>query len=194
MSDTHLFKLPRNKFAFGTRRFDRRGSERVHVHSLAGVLHTDFRVPSVSYEDFLRVTRKLTLDQREVIKALKICIFNVLMNNRDDHAKNLAFKQDDSGSWLLAPPYDLTYCSGVGGEHFMDIASEGRAPGRKHWLATGAAAGLDAKFAAPVLDEMLDQVTPALVKQLANEMPLKAATVKMVVSAVTAHHARLRNL
>lgn len=193
MSDTHLFELPRNKFAFGTRRFDRRGSARVHIHSLAGILHANFRVPSVSYGDFLRVTRRLTLDQREVVKAFKICVFNVLMNNRDDHAKNLAFMREDDGRWLLAPPYDLTYCSGVGGEHFMDIASEGRTPGRKHLLATAAAAGLEAKVAAPVLDEMLDQVTPAVVKKQANEMPLKAATVTTVVKAVTAHHARLRS-
>ena len=108
MSDTHLFELPRNQFAFGTRRFDRRGCARVHIHSLSGVLHANFRVPSVSYGDFLRVTRRLTLDQREVVKAFRICVFNVLMNNRDDHAKNLAFMREHDGRWLLAPPYDLS--------------------------------------------------------------------------------------
>jgi serine/threonine-protein kinase HipA len=146
----------------------------------------------VSYGDFLRVTRRLTLDQREVFKAFKICAFNVLMNNRDDHAKNLAFVREDDGRWLLAPPYDLTYSTGVGGEHFMDIAGEGKTPERKHLLATAAAAGLDAKVAEPVLDELLDQVTPDLVQKLAKEMPLKAATVATVVKTVTAHHARLR--
>ena len=74
------------------------------------------------------------------------------MNNRDDHAKNLAFIREDDGRWLLAPPYDLTYCPGVGGEHFMEIASEGRTPGRKPLLATAAAAGLEAKVAVPILN------------------------------------------
>ena len=43
----------------------------MHVHTLAGLLHANFQVPSVGYEDFFRVTRRLTHDQRELVKALK---------------------------------------------------------------------------------------------------------------------------
>ena len=91
MTATQFFELPGGRTAFATKRFDRRGEKRVHVHSLAGLLHANFQVPSVSYEDFFRVTRRLTRDQRELKKAVQRCVFNILMNNRDDHAKNLSF-------------------------------------------------------------------------------------------------------
>jgi serine/threonine-protein kinase HipA len=192
MTRTRLFELPDDRFAFGTRRFDRRGASRVHVHSLAGLLHANFQVPSVSYEDFFRVTRRLTKDQRELVKAVKICAFNVLMNNRDDHAKNLAFLREADGRWLLAPPYDLTYCPGYQGEHFMDVAGEAKAPTRVHVLAAAAKAGLSSSIASRALDEVLELATPALLQQLAKGLPLKASSLAMVHQAMTANHARLK--
>lgn len=192
MTSTQLFELPGGHFAFGTERFDRRGTARVHVHSLAGLLHANFQVPSVSYEDFFRVTRRLTKDQRELVKAVKICAFNVLMNNRDDHAKNLSFLREADGRWLLAPPYDLTYCPGYQGEHFMDIAGEGLSPARAHVLGAAAKAGLPALVASRALDEVLEQATPDLLKLLAKALPLKASSLAAVHQAMTANHARLR--
>jgi serine/threonine-protein kinase HipA len=190
MSPTHLFELPGGQ-AFGTRRFDRRGNTRVHVHSLAGLLHADFRVPSVSYEDFFRATRRLTRDRRELVKAFKVCAFNVLMNNRDDHARNLSFMREADGRWLLAPPYDLTYCAGYRAEHFMDVAGEGKAPARGHLLAAAAKAGLPSDVASRHLDDMLERITPDLLLQATKELPLRAITVKTVHSAVRGNHARL---
>jgi serine/threonine-protein kinase HipA len=192
MTRTQLFELPGGHFAFGTQRFDRRGTTRVHVHSLAGLLHANFQVPSVSYEDFFRVTRRLTKDQRELVKAVKVCAFNVLMNNRDDHAKNLSFLREADGRWLLAPPYDLTYCPGYRGEHYMDVAGEGRAPERSHVLAAAQKAGLATSVAGRALDEMLEQATPAVLTQLAKDLPVTAATLATVHQAMTANHTRLR--
>lgn len=192
MTPTRLFELPGGHFAFGTQRFDRRGASRVHVHSLAGLLHANFQVPSVSYEDFFRVTRRLTKDQRELVKAVKICAFNVLMNNRDDHAKNLSFLREADGRWRLTPPYDLTYCPGYQGEHFMDVAGEGKAPARAHVLAAAEKAGLAASVAGRALDEMLEQATPALLKQLAKGLPLTASTLATVHQAMSVNHSRLR--
>lgn len=37
---------------------------------------------------------RITRDVREVKKALRYCVFNLLMNNRAGHAKNLAFLLD----------------------------------------------------------------------------------------------------
>ena len=198
MADSRLFELPDHRFAWGTQRFDRRAGasagaadQRVHVHTLAGLLHANFQEPSVSYGDFFRVTRRLTRDQREVLKAVKRCAFNVLVNNRDDHAKNLSFVREADGRWLLAPPYDLTHCPGYRGEHFMDVAGEGKAPGRAHVLAAAQSAGLSVSTAAPVLDELLAQITPALVARMASDLPLTASTMAMVQQNMAANHARL---
>lgn len=189
MSATELFQLPEGRTAFGTQRFDRRGEQRVHVHSLAGLLHANFHVPSVSYEDFFRVTRRLTRDQRELKKAVQRCVFNITVNNRDDHAKNLSFLLETDGSWRLAPPYDLTYCPGR--EHFMDVAGEGANPERKHVLQAAKAAGLPVAVAEQAIDELLDCATPQLLLELAKALPLRTETVKTVYSAMQVNYERL---
>ena len=71
MTQTRFFELPGGLTAFATERFDRRGSQRIHVHSLAGLLHANFREPSVSYGDFFRLTRRLTRDRRQLKKAVQ---------------------------------------------------------------------------------------------------------------------------
>jgi serine/threonine-protein kinase HipA len=88
---THVFDLGANHAALGIERFDLAQGLRVPIHSLAGFLHADFRVASaVDYTTFLRATRMITRDEREVQKAFERAVFNVLFHNRDDHAKNLA--------------------------------------------------------------------------------------------------------
>jgi serine/threonine-protein kinase HipA len=191
MTKTQFFELPGGRTAFATQRFDRRGEQRVHVHSLAGLLHANFQEPSVSYEDFFRVTRRLTRDQRELKKAVQRCAFNILMNNRDDHAKNLSFLLEANGSWQLAPPYDLTYCPGYKGEHFMDVAGEGAEPGREHVLKAAKAAGLPVAVAEHAIDELLNCATPELLLELTKTLPLRAETVKAVHRAMQLNYARL---
>jgi len=192
MMPTQFFELPNGLTAFGTQRFDRQGTQRVHVHSLAGLLHANFQIPSVSYEDFFRVTRRLTRDQRELKKAVQRCAFNVLMNNRDDHAKNISFRLGRDGAWSLAPPYDLTYCAGYQGEHFMDVAGEGKAPTREHIIKAAKAAGLSAGDSVAVIDELLACITPALLHNLALQLPIRSKTIALVVGAIEANHAQLR--
>ena len=191
MTATQFFELPGGHTAFATKRFDRRGEKRVHVHSLAGLLHANFQVPSVSYEDFFRVTRRLTRDQRELKKAVQRCVFNILMNNRDDHAKNLSFLLEADGSWRLAPPYDLTYCPGYKGEHFMDVAGEGLAPERKHVLQAAKAAGLPLAIAEQAIDDILDKATPQLLLELSSALPLRTDSVNTIHSVMALHFARL---
>ena len=115
MTATRFFDIGAGLTAFGTSRLDREGEQRVHVHSLAGLLHPNFQIPSVSYGDFFKATRRLTRDQRELKKAVQRCVFNVPMNNRDDHAKNIAFLLGRDRQWRLAPPFDLTFCLGYRG-------------------------------------------------------------------------------
>lgn len=50
---------------------------------------------------------------------------NLLVHNRDDHAKNFSFMLHDN-SWKLSPAYDLTYSFGPGGEHSTMYMGEGK--------------------------------------------------------------------
>ena len=191
MTQARFFELPSGLTAFATRRFDREGQQRVHVHSLAGMLHADFQIPSLGYEDYFKATRRLTRDERELKTAVQRCVFNVLMNNRDDHARNMAFLLDRNKTWRLAPPYDLTYCPGYKGEHFMDVMGEGRAPGRSHIVQAARAAGLHEKDTADIIDRMLDQGSNIALRTLAGGLPIRARRLKEVGQAIEENRRRL---
>ena len=65
-----MFDLSTQQAALGIKRFDLAQGQRVPIHSLAGFLHADFRIPSaVDYTTFLRATRMITRDEREALMA-----------------------------------------------------------------------------------------------------------------------------
>jgi serine/threonine-protein kinase HipA len=93
---------------FLTRRFDRTpDGERLHLHSYSGLTHTPLR-EGLEYADLIEVTRTLTRDQRCTEEVFRRAVFNILAANDDDHGRNHAFLMDASGTWTLAPAYDLT--------------------------------------------------------------------------------------
>ncbi|NNE06470.1 MAG: HipA domain-containing protein, partial [Xanthomonadales bacterium] len=101
---------------FATRRFDRDGGRKIHMHSLCGMRHADFNQPDVwSYEMYLQTCLKLGLGMDELAQAFRRMVFNVVARNQDDHTKNLAFLLDEgSPDWRLAPAFDITYAHGAG--------------------------------------------------------------------------------
>lgn len=126
--ETHLFHAKKRGY-FGTRRFDRSGELRVHLHSLSGLVHADHRNPSLDYDTLLRATLVLTKSVVEVEKAYALACFNVLAHNRDDHAKNFSFLMSEKNAWTFAPAYDLTFSYGPAGEQTMMVMGEGKNPG-----------------------------------------------------------------
>ncbi|MBI0330819.1 type II toxin-antitoxin system HipA family toxin [Burkholderia plantarii] len=178
--------------AFATKRFDLTASQRLHVHTLAGLLHADFRVPSVGYGMFFRATRQLSRDVREVENAVRICIFNILMNNRDDHAKNVSFMMDAQGQWKLAPPYDLTYCPGYQGEHFMDVAGEGGNPGRDHVVHAAGEGGIAPARAEQLVDEILQKADSQAWRRAVSNYPVRPGTARDVGVRIEANRRMLQ--
>jgi len=190
MPTTRYFDLDKKLAAFGIRRFDVEDGMRVPVHTLAGLMHANFRLPSsVDYLTFLRATRFITRSQVEVDKAFERAVFNVLFNNRDDHAKNFSYRLGRDRSWRLAPAYDLTFNEGPGGEHQMDVCGEGRHITRKHLLTLAKQGGVDADFAQAVMDRALAvaQSFPARAKRHA----IRPATLKTLLAAIEANQQRL---
>lgn len=138
MPEAHLFS---GKY-FGVKRFDREGKKRLHMHTAGGLLHSDFRVPALDYEDLIALTWRLTRNVREAEKMFRLSVFNVLAHNRDDHAKNFSFLMDEKGEWKLSPAYDLTFSSGVRGEQSTMVMGEGKNPSVEHLIKLGAEAQL----------------------------------------------------
>jgi serine/threonine-protein kinase HipA len=120
MPETHLFE---GKY-FGVKRFDRIGDDRVHVHSASGLLHADFRLPALDYTELIKATRGHTRNTEEVEKMYRLMVFNVLIGNKDDHAKNFSFIYQSSG-WKCSPVYDVLPSYGFNGHHCTTIAGKG---------------------------------------------------------------------
>lgn len=121
MPETKLFD---GKY-FGTRRFDRDGEKRIHIHSAAGLLYASHRLPSLDYSALLQATLALTRDMREVEKLFRQMVFNVLIGNKDDHAKNFSFiYQNDQ--WKLSPAYDLLPSDGFNNNHTTTVNGKGK--------------------------------------------------------------------
>ncbi|MBU0489046.1 MAG: type II toxin-antitoxin system HipA family toxin [Bacteroidetes bacterium] len=132
--ETKLFQGNQDKYWFGIKRFDRNRNNRIHLHSVAGLLHADHRIPSLDYDSILRCAFLLQPDIQEAIKIFRIAAFNVFAHNRDDHSKNFSFLMNNVGEWRFAPAYDLTFSNGPGGEHSTMVNGEGRSPNHSHLL------------------------------------------------------------
>ncbi len=120
MTETKLFD---NKY-FGTERFDRSGDGRVHTISAAGLLNANYRIPSLDYSILLKLTLQLTRNMKQVIQMFRLMAFNILISNRDDHAKNFSF-QYIAGIWKLSPAYDILPSTGFNGYHTTTVNGQG---------------------------------------------------------------------
>jgi serine/threonine-protein kinase HipA len=186
--ETHLFRTRKGGRFFGVRRFDRNGDERIHMHSLGGLIHADHRIPSLDYDALLSVTRELTANTRDVEKAYALAAFNVLSHNRDDHAKNFSFLLTRRHEWVLAPAYDLTFSAGPGGEQSMLVMGEGRNPGVTHLQALGRQHGL--KDAPAILERV--QAAVSRWRQHAEDAGVRARTVTEIGSRIAPGRAQPR--
>ena len=190
MVETEYFDLGKDLSAFGMKRFDREKTLRIPTHTMAGVLHADFRIPSsVDYLSLLRLTRVMTKDEREVIKAFRQCVFNVVFNNRDDHSKNFSFLLDQKRNWKLTPAYDLTFSPGPGGEHQMDICGEGRDPDRSHFFMLAEKGGLNRRSCEDIISHTL--AVASNFKKESKNWPICAATVNKIDQAIKSNMKRL---
>ena len=98
-----------NRKHFMTQRFDRCGDNKVHIQTLNGLAHVDYKKPGIfSYAEVFGVARQLKLSSNEAVQLLRRMVFNIIARNHDDHSKNIAFMLKDT-QWSLAPAYDLAY-------------------------------------------------------------------------------------
>jgi serine/threonine-protein kinase HipA len=154
MAETRLLETRKGARLFATKRFDRTGQGRLHMHTIGGLINADHRIPSLDYRDIIKATRMMTRDQAEVLRMFRRMVFNILAYNRDDHAKNHAFLMDGSGTWKLSPAYDLTFSTGPGGEHSTTVAGQGRNPAEKDILDVAKEASIDGRTARREIDRV----------------------------------------
>ncbi len=125
MSDCSLIE-ENGRAHFLTKRFDRRNGEKIHMQTLCGIAHYDYRNPrSYSYEQAFNVMRALRLPYSQAQEMYRRMVFNVVIRNQDDHTKNISFLMDRQGKWTLSPAYDMGFAynpkGGWTAQHQMSI-------------------------------------------------------------------------
>ncbi|MGV8091744.1 MAG: type II toxin-antitoxin system HipA family toxin [Mangrovibacterium sp.] len=151
MPETTLFE---GKY-FGVERYDRTFHGKIHTISAAGLLHADYRIPSLDYLDLFKACRILTADMEQVYALFRQMVFNIAISNRDDHAKNFSF-QFREGKWQLSPAYDLLPSAGFNGYHTTTINGQGE-PAFKDILSIASKIGLNPKRCKNICSEVIEK-------------------------------------
>lgn len=125
MSDCSLIE-ENGRAHFLTKRFDRQKGEKIHMQTLCGIAHYDYRNPrSYSYEQAFNIMRALRLPYSQAQEMFRRMVFNVVIRNQDDHTKNISFLMDKQGKWNLSPAYDMGFAynpkGGWTAQHQMSI-------------------------------------------------------------------------
>ena len=146
---------------FLTKRFDREDGKKIHMQTLCGIAHYDFRLlRGYSYEQAFNVMRALRLPYSAAREMFRRMVFNVVVRNQDDHTKNISFLMGADGHWRLSPAYDMGYAynpnGGCTSQHQMSIAGKFDDITKNDLLTFAKANNI--KDAAEVIEEVMDAV------------------------------------
>lgn len=155
---------------FLTRRFDRINGKKIHMQTLCGIAHFDYRMKrAYSYEQAFNIMRTLRLPYSQAKEMFRRMVFNVVVRNQDDHTKNISFLMDETGIWKLSPAYDMGYAYNPGGDwtstHQMSINGKFDEITRKDLLECATRNNI--KEAAHIIDEICDAASqwPSMAKE-----------------------------
>lgn len=110
IADARVERFSKVGTTFLTRRFDRYHGERIHFVSamnLLGYQDGDGAKTGASYLDLVDLIERYGAQVNEDLEELwRRIVFNICVNNTDDHLRNHGFLLSDQG-WRLSPAYDL---------------------------------------------------------------------------------------
>ncbi len=126
-ADTRAVPLG-GRHAVAVRRFDRQGEMRLHAVSANVALRAAGE--QLGYPQLALLLRRLApanaiAEQQE--ELFRRMLFNIMMDNTDDHEKNHALVRQADGSYLLSPAFDIVpSAQGLGYQQMLvgDAASE----------------------------------------------------------------------
>lgn len=174
-----------NRRHFITQRFDRIGNEKVHVQTLNGMAHVNYKMPgSFSYAELFSVARQLRLSANDAEQLFKRMVFNIVARNHDDHAKNFAFMLVQN-RWQLAPAYDLAYSYKPGSRwvnsHWMSLNGKRDSFTREDFYSLEKISPL---FTKRKIDQMIDETMTQVSnwRQLATEQEVPGSLIDEIES------------
>lgn len=173
---TKYINLDSENSCFATERFDYLEGKKLHVHTLAGLTHANFRTPgNIDYSMYLKAVNFLTRSHVQLQKAYRYCVFNCIFNNLDDHPKNFSFLFDGK-NWTVSPAYDLTFIAGK--ERHMDVNGRGSKIGNKDLLEM--AKGFGIKNAEEIINKIAYHAINFEKRYTDNKYSVKSSSIKQI--------------
>ena len=168
---------------FLTVRFDRKNGRKLHTATLRAL-----NGETVSYEQLMKVCRKMRLPYSDLEQVFRRAVFNYLSGVCDDHDKNFSFVMMPDGAWRLAPAYDLTFTVNlmnkfIGDRHVMSLAGQDRQVTRDDILRFADQG--DIRNASAILDEVLDAVNSF--QTIAAETGVDSPVLSVIQSHIVGH-------
>ena len=191
MPETKLLNVNGKQF-FAIKRFDRYANKRLHVHSLAGLVHANFRTFDFDYERFFKITSLLTKNSDDVEQAFRQMVFNILSVNCDDHTKNFSFIMRKDGQWRLSPAYDITFNMGRNNEQSMSIKGYGKNIPERVFYELGENIELGAEQVKQIFVEISDSLSHW--KTIAKTLGIHNSTIKDIQKEMDRQFKQYRSL
>ena len=158
-ADTQVLPLPQGH-AVAVRRFDRQGTRRLHVLSA----HVALRAAGepMGYPELSQLIRRLghpdqvRAQQHELFRRM---VFNILIDNTDDHEKNHALVRGDDGFYALSPAFDVLPAAQGLGYQQMRVGAQGHEASVSNALSEARAFGLSDSQAQQTVADIKAHVT-----------------------------------
>jgi serine/threonine-protein kinase HipA len=134
------------------RRFMISGLTALQLHETEALL--------ASYLDLAGFIRRYAKDAgQDNSQLFRRMMFNILIGNNDDHARNHAFFWDGS-QYELTPAYDICPMlrTGLTANQAMIVGKQGRSSTLKNALSEAGLFGLTVEYATSVKDELIDKI------------------------------------
>lgn len=151
---TRALNLP-SGHAVAIERFDRRNGKRVHAVSA----HVALRAAGeeLGYPEFAQLLRRfapaarIAAQQQELFRRM---VFNILIDNTDDHEKNHALLRQPDGSYLLAPAFDVLPVAQGLGYQMLRVGERANESSLENAMSSCAQFGLKAAAARQVIENV----------------------------------------
>jgi len=168
---------------FLTERFDRKNGKKLHTATLQAL-----NGETVSYEQLLKVCRKMRLPYPDMEQVFRRAVFNYLSGVCDYHDKNFSFVLTPDGTWRLGPAYDVTFTVNlmnkfIGDRHVLSLSGENRQVTRDDLLRFADQG--DIRNASSILEEVTDAV--GSFQTIASEIGIDEPVCSIILSHILSH-------
>ena len=187
-ADSLALPLPQGH-AVAVRRFDRAGSQRLHVQSAHVALRAAGEV--IGYPELAQLIRRVgrpeqvRAQQQELFRRM---VFNILIDNTDDHEKNHALVRGADGFYELSPAFDVLPAAQGLGYQQMRVGALGHEATLANALSEARAFGLTDAQARQTVAEIAHQV--AHWKQVFKSLDVRDADIDQLAQYLDGAHLR----